>query len=199
MAFLRSTAVVEPPPELIGRKVMLRMHEVRDYPAWSALRSASREHLVPWEPQWAADELTRTAYRRRLKRYRWEMEEDLGYAFLIFRREDNALLGGLTMSNVRRGVAQAASVGYWMGAPFAGHGYMSDAVRAVSAYAFDGLGLNRLEAACIPSNTPSISVLTKCGFSREGFARQYLNINGTWHDHVLFALLASDLSCGGNA
>lgn len=199
MAFLRSTIQAEPPPELIGRQVMLRMPEARDFAAWSGLRAMSREHLEPWEPQWAADELTRSSYRRRLRRYQWEMQEDLGYAFLILRREDRALLGGVTLSNVRRGVSQAASIGYWMGQPFAGRGYMSDAVQTVSTYVFDVLALHRLEAACIPSNEASVRVLERCGFKREGLARRYLKINGAWQDHLLFALLATDRTGGGNA
>lgn len=199
MAFLRSTIQAETPPELIGRSVVLRMPETRDYPEWSALRSMSRAHLEPWEPQWAADELTRSSFRRRLRRYQWEMQEDLGYAFLIFRREDRHLIGGVTLSNVRRGVSQASSIGYWMGRPFAGQGYMTDAVRTVSDYAFDTLALHRLEAACIPSNVASIRVLERAGFEREGLARRYLKINGAWQDHLLFALLATDRNGGGKA
>lgn len=198
MAFLRSTIAAEPPPELRGRRVVLRMPEVRDFAAWSELRALSREHLTPWEPQWATDELTRASFRRRLRRYQWEMQEDLGYAFLIFRREERALVGGITLSNVRRGVSQAASIGYWMGAPFAGQGYMSDAVSTTTAYAFDVLGLHRLEAACIPSNAASIRVLERTGFQREGLARRYLKINGIWQDHLLYALLATDRNGGGN-
>lgn len=199
MAFLRSTIAADPPPDLIGRRVRLRMPESRDFAQWSSLRAESRDHLAPWEPQWAADELTRAAFRRRLRRYQWEMQEDLGYAFLIFRRDDDALLGGITLSNVRRGVSQAAAIGYWMGLPHAGQGYMTDAVRTVTTYVFDTLALHRLEAACIPSNGASIRVLQACGFVREGLARQYLKINGAWQDHMLFALLASDRSGGGNA
>lgn len=196
MAFLRSTIAADPPPELIGRRVMLRMPEAKDFSAWSELRGASRGHLAPWEPLWATDELTRSSFRRRLRRYQWEMQEDLGYAFLIFRQDDKALVGGLTLSNVRRGVSQATSIGYWMGAPFAGQGYMSDAVRTTTAYVFDVLKLHRLEAACLPSNTASIRVLDTCGFVHEGLARKYLNINGAWQDHLLFALLATDRNGG---
>ena len=93
---------------------------------------------------------------------------------------------------MRRGVAQSASVGYWMGQAFAGKGLMTEALRAMLPFIFDEVRLNRLEAACLPSNEPSKSVLRKVGFHEEGLARQYLKINGTWHDHVLFALLGED-------
>ena len=100
-----------------GREVCLRQPAMGDYAAWAELRALSRQHLTVWEPQWARDELSRSAFRRRLRQYQRELREDQGYAFLIFRDADATLLGGLSISNVRRGVAQAASVGYWIGAP----------------------------------------------------------------------------------
>jgi [ribosomal protein S5]-alanine N-acetyltransferase len=192
MAFLRSTSPIDAEAEVHGREVFLRQPAMGDYPAWAQLRAASRQHLTVWEPQWARDELTRSAYRRRLRQYQRELREDQGYAFLIFRHSDAALLGGLSVSNVRRGVAQAASIGYWIGVPHIGRGHMTDAVRALLPFAFGTLGLHRLEAACLPHNLPSTRVLEKVGFKREGMARRYLRINGVWQDHDLFALLQDD-------
>src|SRR5262249_4206606 len=149
-----------------------------DYPAWAELRAMSRQHLTVWEPQWARDELTRSAYRRRLRQYHRELREDQGYAFFVLRHRDGQLLGGLSISNIRRGVAQAASVGYGMGAPLAGGGSGSDVLTAVVPFPFGPLGWPRLEAACLPHNGPSQRVLTKAGFKREGTARRYLKING---------------------
>jgi ribosomal-protein-alanine N-acetyltransferase len=117
---------------------------------------------------------------------------DQAYAFFLFRKSDDLLIGGLTIANVRRGVAQAGSLGYWMGAPYAGQGYMTAAVRAITRFSFSGLRLHRLEAACIPTNTPSVRLLEKVGFKREGLARQYLCIDGIWQDHLLFARLDTD-------
>jgi ribosomal-protein-alanine N-acetyltransferase len=105
---------------------------------------------------------------------------------------DDVLVGGRTLANVRRGVAQAGSLGYWMGQPFAGKGLMTVAVRALIPCAFGALGLHRLEAACIPTNAASISLLEKTGFVREGYAREYLCINGIWQDHLLYARLKDD-------
>ena len=133
--------------------------------------------------------LWRGAFRRRIKRYTEDLRADLGYAFLITRHADGALLGGLTLANIRRGVAQAGSLGYWMGLPFVRHGYMTAAVRAVAPFAFASLRLHRVEAACIPTNAGSIKLLENTGFVREGYAREYLCINGTWQDHLLFARL----------
>lgn len=179
-------------PVLRGARIYLRPPQPGDWTEWARLRTESRPFLTPWEPTWATDELTRNAFRRRLRRYARDSREGYGYAFFVFRGGDQALLGGLTLSNVRRGVTQSCSLGYWMGKPYAGQGYMTDALGTVLKFVFDDLGLHRLEAACLPSNEPSKAVLRRVGFAEEGMARQYLKIDGTWRDHALFAILASD-------
>jgi ribosomal-protein-alanine N-acetyltransferase len=192
MAFFRSVSLTEQLPALIGDSVMLRAPQMSDHAEWSALRELSRNFLTPWEPIWPADDLTRAAFRRRIRRYAEDQRSDLAYRFFIFRNTDNALVGGLTLANVRRGCAQAGSLGYWMGAPYAGQGNMTAAVKTVLPFAFGTLRLHRVEAACIPANAASIRLLEKNGFQREGFARQYLCINGVWQDHLLFARLRDD-------
>ncbi|MGD0865910.1 MAG: GNAT family N-acetyltransferase [Rhizomicrobium sp.] len=183
-------------PVIRGENVYLRYPRVPDFFAWSRLRSESREFLAPWEPSWAADELTKGAFRRRLKKYQRETRLDSAYAFFVFRSDDDALIGGCTLSNVRRGVTQCCALGYWVGERFARQGYMFDAVRALVPFIFKTLGLHRIEAACLPSNDPSKSLLAKAGFREEGLARRYLQINGEWQDHVLFALLADETRLG---
>jgi [ribosomal protein S5]-alanine N-acetyltransferase len=190
MAFFRTINFAEPLASIAGDGVTLRTPQMTDYNEWSALREASREFLKPWEPTWPADDLTRSAFRRRVRRYAEDLRTDQGYAFLIARDSDGALVGGLTLANIRRGVAQAASLGYWMGLPFVRRGYMTAAVRAVVPFAFATLRLHRLEAACIPTNAASIRLLESTGFVREGYAREYLCINGIWQDHLLYARLA---------
>lgn len=192
MAFFRSVSFGEVLPAVTGKGVYLRAPCAADYPEWAQLREQSRAFLTPWEPIWPADDLTRTAFRRRLRRYAEDQRNDIAYSFLIFRSQDDALVGGLTLANVRRGVAQAGSIGYWTGAPFARQGFMSAAVRALIPFCFGSLRLHRLEAACIPTNKPSISLLEKTGFQREGYARRYLCINGSWQDHLLYARLMED-------
>jgi ribosomal-protein-alanine N-acetyltransferase len=189
MAFFRTINFTEPLPTIEGDGLLLRTPQMTDYEEWSALREASRDFLVPWEPTWPDDDLTRGAVRRPIKRYSEDLRSDQGYAFLIVRYSDGALVGGLTLANIRRGVAQACSLGYWMGLPFVRHGYMTAAVRAVVPFAFATLRLHRIEAACIPTNAGSIRLLEKNGFVREGYAREYLCINGVWQDHLLFARL----------
>ena len=179
-------------PVLERDRVTLRYPEPGDYTQWSELRDKSRRFLEPWEPTWAPDEVSRTAFRRRLRRYQREIRADVTYPFFVFRTSDRALLGGCTVSNVRRGVTQSASLGYWIGEPYARQGYMGEAVRAIVPFVFGVLTLHRLEAACIPGNDASKRLLVSAGFREEGYARSYLQINGAWRDHILFALLEDD-------
>ena len=174
-----------------GEGVYLRPPEMRDFEAWAGLRERSRAFLTPWEPTWPGDDLTRASFRRRLRRNLQEIESNEAYPFLVF-RDDDLLVGGLTLGQIKRGVVQAATLGYWIGAPYAGKGFMSRAVRAVISFAFGTLRLHRIEASCLPQNVPSIRLLEHMGFTREGYARAYLRINGAWEDHLLYALLEFD-------
>jgi [ribosomal protein S5]-alanine N-acetyltransferase len=193
MRLLRPLSGSPPAPaRLVGRHTYLRMPEDRDWRPWADLRAASRDFLMPWEPTWPPDALMRDSFRRRLRRYGIDWREDAGYSFFIFRQEDNCFLGGVTLGNVRRGVAQSGTLGYWIGQPYARQGYMTDALRAVVAFSFEALELHRLEAACLPTNTASQRVLAKMGFKEEGYARKYLRINGEWSDHLLFALVGTE-------
>lgn len=178
---------------LDGRGVRLRPHRASDFPEWSSLREGSRDFLQPWEPTWPGDDLTRAAYRRRLAAHAQDLEKGVAYPFLIFRQSDGRMVGGVTLANVRRGVAQMASVGYWMGEPFTRQGHTSAAVDAVLAFGFERLGLHRIEAACLPSNTASRGVLAKAGFREEGHAKAYLKIDGEWRDHLLFGRLQHEV------
>ena len=175
-----------------GDGLYLRASEMRDYLEWAELREKSRSFLTPWEPLWPIDDLTRASFRYRVRRHAEEMARDEAYSFFIFREEDDALMGGLSFGHVRRGVSQAATLGYWMGEPYAGKGHMTRAVRAACAYAFEKRGFHRIEAACLPTNEPSKRLLERVGFKQEGYARSYLNINGQWRDHLLYALLETD-------
>ncbi len=174
-------------------RVYLRFPVQRDWRNWAALRAESRDFLAPWEPTWAYDALTRGAFRRRLRMYKAEMRQGVTYSFLILRRVDDVLLGGITLSNLRRGVAQSATLGYWIGSPHGNQGYMTDSLAAVLEFAFSRIGLHRVEAACLPANEASRRLLLRSGFREEGYAREYLRISGRWQDHQLFAILRDNL------
>ncbi len=193
MSFLGTGFAAETGPHIQGKGLILRPFSVSDYSEWVKLRTVSREHLVPWEPAWAKNELTLASFRRRVRHYKREAREDLGYAFTIVEALSHEMLGGVTLSNLRRGVSQSASLGYWTGSPHVRKGVMSRAVSILLPYVFKELCLHRLEAASMPSNSASIKVLEKNGFVREGFARRLLKINGVWEDHLLFGLIADDV------
>lgn len=194
MALFGITSPLSSSPILRGEDIYLRLPEMRDFEAWVDLREKSQSFLAQWEPIWPDDDFTRSSFRRRVRRHIIEAENEESFAFLIFRRADHQLVGGVTLGHIRRGVAQAATLGYWMGAPYAGQHYMSRAVRALTQYSFGQLRLHRLEAACLPRNNASINLLKATGFSQEGLARSYLRIAGQWQDHLLFARLENDPS-----
>ncbi len=177
---------------LAGEHVMLRPPKMEDFEAWAALRQASRNFLEPWEPKWDDRELTRASFRERVRRIAQLADEDSAYSYLIF-DHDNTILGGINLSNIRRGVAQMGALGYWIGVPHSRKGNMRDAVHTLTSYAFNDLRLHRVEAACLPHNQASIRLLRTCRFQPEGQARQYLKIAGQWEDHLLFARLAGDV------
>jgi len=179
-------------PVLVCDPVYLRAARANDFEEWSTLREASREHLVAWEQGWAPDDMSRASFRRRRRAYAQVMKHKTSLPLLIFRREDDRMAGGITLTNIRYGAANTGTLGYWTGVHFARQGLATAAVTAILAHAFERIGLNRVEAACQPGNLASLRVLDKCGFQREGFARDYLKINGQWRDHAIFALTVAD-------
>lgn len=177
---------------LVCGQVYLRPPTRGDWREWAALREESRAHLEPWEPSWGRDALTRKAFVRRLRVYGVASQADRGYAFFVFERRGDALVGGASLNQVRRGIGQSATLGYWIGAPFVRRGFMTDALSGLLPFAFDRLALHRLGAAVLEGNVASRRLLEKVGFTREGLARKYLRIDGEWRDHALYGMLCTD-------
>lgn len=173
-------------------RLTLRPPIQSDYRAWAALRAASREFLQPWEPEWARDHLTRKSFTNRVFWAQKAIAKETALPLFLVRREDGMLVGGITLDNIRRGPAQAGTAGYWVGAPFQRQGYTREAVLALVHHAFARLDLSRIEAGCLPENTPSRRLLESSGFKYEGVAQSYLQINGRWRNHVLYANLRHD-------
>ncbi len=175
---------------------MLRLPQMRDYEAWYRLRRASQDFLRPYEPRWTELDLARHVFSTRVRRARQEAEEGTDYTFFIFLETDGReeLVGGITLSNIRRRAAQFVNLGYWMGQVHAGKGIMTEAVGVVLPFIFEVLDLHRVHAAFIPTNTASRRVLEKNGFAEEGYAERYLQINGRWEDHVLMGLTEENWS-----
>ena len=173
-------------------RMTLRPPQHSDFRRWTALRVASREFLTPWEPVWSTDHLTRKAFTNRVYWARRSIGGGTAVPLFLVRRSDDVLLGAITLDNIRRGPAQAGTLGYWIGATHARQGFMREAIEAIVHHGFSVLDLSRVEAACLPENEASRGVLEKSGFKYEGVAQSYLQINGRWRNHVLYANLRSD-------
>lgn len=173
-------------------RMTLRLPQHGDFRAWTTLRDQSAPFLTPWEPVWAADHLSRKAFTNRIYWANRSTSQGTALPLLLIRREDAALLGAITLDNIRRGPSQAGTLGYWMGQAHARQGYMREAILSVVHHAFTVMDLSRIEAACLPENAASRGVLEKCGFKYEGVAQSYLQIAGRWRNHVLYANLRGD-------
>ena len=173
-------------------RLTLRPPTHSDFRAWAALRRDSREFLTRWEPAWADDHLTRKAFTNRVYWAQRSVSSGSALPLFLIRRVDEMLVGAITLDNIRRGPAQAGTLGYWVGEPFARQGFMREAAVAVVHHAFTRLDLSRIEAACLPENKASRGLLEATGFKYEGVAQSYLQIDGRWRTHVLYAALRSD-------
>lgn len=180
------------PIRLQTERLILRAPTHADYRPWAALRNASMDFLIPWEPTWATDHLSRKSFTNRVYWAKRSIKQTSAFPFFMFLADTQTLVGAITLDNIWRGPAQAATIGYWIGQPFARQGYMREAISAVSDYAFHQLDLSRIQAACLPENNASRGVLEKAGFKYEGVAQSYLQINGRWRNHVLYAALRND-------
>ncbi|MGB3244844.1 MAG: GNAT family protein [Sulfitobacter sp.] len=173
-------------------RLILRPPIHSDFRDWTTLRVKSRDYLTPWEPSWAYDHLTRKAFTNRVYWAQRSVAGGTALPLFLIRREDEALIGAITLDNIRRGPSQAGTLGYWTGAPYARQGYMREAIEAVAHQAFTRFDLSRIEAACLPENAASRGLLEKAGFKYEGVAQSYLQIDGRWRTHVLYAALRGD-------
>ena len=178
--------------QIVSERLRLRPPEQGDFLPWCALRRDSAAFLQPWEPTWAPDHLSRRGFSNRVLWSRRSIDSGTGLPLFLFHAETDDLLGAITLDNIRRGPAMAATLGYWIGARYARQGYMREAIRAVTHHAFKAMDLSRLEAACLPENAASRAVLESSGFKYEGVAQSYLQIDGRWRSHVLYANLRSD-------
>lgn len=176
------------------KSLYLRPPSSSDFSQWVNVRTASRDFLKPWEPLWPSDDLTAIGFKRRLRSYAHQRNNGTGRTYFLFTREKNKLIGGISLTRITHDVTRSAMLGYWMAGDYAGHGHMRKSVPAILGFAFNTLRLQRVEAACLPHNEVSINLLKRCNFRQEGYARQYLEINGKREDHVLFAILASEFA-----
>jgi ribosomal-protein-alanine N-acetyltransferase len=173
-------------------RMLLRPPVHSDFRAWATLREQSAEFLKPWEPSWSSDHLTRKGFVNRVYWANRSIAQGTALPLFLERRSDRQLLGAITLDNIRRGPAQAGTIGYWIGEAYSRQGFMREALTALVHHSFQVLDLSRLESACLPENSASRGLLEKCGYKYEGVAQSYLQINGRWRNHVLYANLRSD-------
>lgn len=173
---------------------MLRPLTPDDFPAWREVRIRNEDWLVPWEPRRIAalpDPVhDRTAFESRCNARDRERAADHAYPFGVF--VDQHFAGEVNLNNVTRGAMQSATIGYWIDRARAGRSYIAESVVVVCRYAFDELSLHRIEVCIVPRNTNSRRVMDKLGFRDEGVAERFLEINGTWEDHVRYAVTAEE-------
>jgi ribosomal-protein-alanine N-acetyltransferase len=179
-------------PRIETPRLTLRLPGHDDFRAWASLRDVSAPFLKPWEPAWSADHLSRRSFTGRVRWAHRAEAEGAALPLFLFRRDDQALVGAITLDHIHRGPAHTGTIGYWIGQPHARQGYMREAIEALTYHAFHVMDLSRLEAACLPENVASRGVLEKAGFKYEGVAQSYLQINGRWRNHVLYANLRHD-------
>lgn len=181
-----------PRVRLEGARIYLQPPRMRDWHDWRDVRGRNENFLKRFEPAWPDNCLTREFFKRRLRRQKWDWEQQQARYFLIRRREDDALVGGININNLQLGAARHGSLGYWLDEAHQGQGYMRESIGLVLSYAFAALGLMRMNAACIPENDRSKKLLLRCGLKEDGFAPAYLQINGVWRDHHLFGITRDD-------
>lgn len=171
-----------------GARVLIRSPRAADRREYCAIRRDSHDFLIPWEPVPARPVTEEERFDQLLHSNR---SEDLERVF-VCARDDGRILGNINISNIVRGCFQSAVLGYWCRQDAAGQGFMSEGLRLVAEFAFEDLGLHRLEANIQPSNAPSIALVRRVGFQQEGYSPRYLKIAGEWRDHERWTLLAED-------
>lgn len=177
-------------PALIleGERVIVRPPHAQDWHAWVDVRTRDQAHLKPFEPRWPENCLSRDFFMKRIARQARDWRMNASRSFLIFERATGALIGGVNINNLTLGASCHGALGYWIAREYEGQGLMREALSCVLRYGFEGVSLQRMNAACVPENERSAQLLARLGFQEEGFAESYMQINGVWRDHRLFGL-----------
>ena len=192
MSFLNAYSLKKNLFEITGQKVILRPPQYSDWKAWADERKKNKLYLQPWEPLWSINELERSSFVKRVRMFERLSHNDQAYSFLIYKSDNEDFIGEVNISNVQRGIIQSCTIGYWIAKDCEGKGMMSESLELVKEFIFNELKLHRIEAACLPHNIPSLKVLLKNGFIKEGTARKLLKINDKWQDHTVLSFILDD-------
>ena len=192
MSFLNAYSLKKNLFEITGQKVLLRPPQYSDWRTWADERKKNELYLQPWEPLWSINELERSSFVKRVRMFERLSHNDQAYSFLIFKSDSGDFIGEVNISNVQRGIIQSCSIGYWIAKDCEGKGMMSESLELIKEFIFNELKLHRIEAVCLPYNKPSLKVLLKNGFIKEGTARKLLKINDKWQDHTVLSFIVDD-------
>lgn len=180
---------------ILTERLVLRPPRTTDVPELRRVLRANSEHLRPWSaaPAPGEDPYSLTSVSRSVLRHRREWKRGQAFVLLVSTRErEDRLIGRIALGGVLVGAFRNAYLGYWIDAGHQGRGLMTEAVCAMTTFAFAAVGLHRVQAAVMPRNTGSLRVLEKAGYRKEGLAERYLCIAGSWEDHVLFAVTSEE-------
>lgn len=170
-------------------RLILRLPERDDAGEIAAYYRENRDHLQPWSPRWPPDVLSEGFWREQVPQRQADLADGTAVTLFLFeKRAPRRVVGNLSLTQIVRGAAQRCTIGYGLAARAQGQGFMVEAVRAAVAYAFDDLRLHRVSASYLPRNRRSAHVLQRAGFQIEGYARDYLRIDGRWEDHIIAAI-----------
>ena len=192
MSFLNAYSLKKNLFEITGQKVLLRPPQYSDWRSWADERKKNELYLQPWEPLWSINELERSSFVKRVRMFERLSHNDQAYSFLIFKSDSGDFIGEVNISNVQRGIIQSCSIGYWIAKDCEGKGMMSESLELIKEFIFNELKLHLIEAVCLPYNKPSLKVLLKNGFIKEGTARKLLKINDKWQDHTVLSFIVDD-------
>mgnify|MGYP002637640373 CR=1 FL=1 len=178
-------------PRFETSRLIVAMPEVAQATDVAEYYAANREFLAPWEPVRREEYFTEPYWRERLVTQLADYDADRAASFVVWRRDDpdRGLLGTINLSSIVRGPLQAANLGYSLAQAAQGHGFMTESLEPIIAWAFDTLRLHRLHAGYLPRNERSAAVLRRLGFQVEGYHRDYLFIAGRWEDHIQTGLV----------
>ena len=177
-------------PEIVTQRLVLRSLRPSDAPAWQEVRQRGEGWLTKWEPRrppGSSDAVSsRRVFENRCDARDRERAAGTACGFGMFL--DGRFVGECNLNNISRGAVQTANIGYWVDELYAGLGLTGEAVVGVFAYAFETIGLHRVEIAIVPRNVSSLRVVEKLGLRSEGIAERFIEINGVWEDHQRFAI-----------
>ena len=172
-----------------NEQIYIRSLAEVDIHASLKLQSENREFFEKYSMTRSSDFYTIQAQTRRIRQQQEDRKNDVGYSFGIFKKEDDTLVGAISLFQIMREDLQSAFIGYFLDQSHNGRGYATEAVELIVDFAFNELKLHRIEAGVMPHNLASIKVLEKAGFLKEGIARKNVKINGKWEDHQVLAII----------